>query len=619
MPLLMKRMNPMIEQFEKTLRALLAPDPHRDPVAFLEANVKTIPYSPQSGPFRITNSPWLAEPLRALVDPEIQEIGILGNVQSGKSWEIEAASCIIPILAPGPTLILNDIDRNAEDHLATRLAVLWRSIPAVMAKLGPEGIPKSGAIQFLGNTCWVLGANNERNLQRRSIRYLLGDEVWQWKPGKLKEALARTTAFRWQSKVVLVSQAGVEGDDWSTWFASTSQHQWTFECLECGHRQPYVWEQVKFPANAKTASGWNLDMVRKGTKYECAGCQHQFEDSNKTRTQLNQTGKYVCGNPNAPAGRRGYAYNALAMQWGLTWGDLAVECIESKQAVIDRADNNQRREFIMKRLARTFKEEADEISIKTTTGGYLLGDDWDDEGGFVKGKPTPGSMLTPEMRMAPDFVRMRFLTVDVQRRGFYYIVRSWNGAGESRLIQCGYCFTWGEIIDVQKKYFVNSANTFVDSGDQQDEVLTACANNGWHATRGDQRNEFTWKVRTPMGNKSEYRAYSPPVVENIGTKRTKRTYFSNLRFKDTLSLLIRQGKHTVASDVPEAYIQQMQSEKRTITSNGKPIWEQIASRDNHFFDCETMQMLPALGWRLITPLKIKGPADEPTAESNANG
>jgi hypothetical protein len=31
-----------------------------------------------------------------------------------------------------------------------------------------------------GMTLWVLGAHNKTNLQRRSIRWLIGDETWRW-------------------------------------------------------------------------------------------------------------------------------------------------------------------------------------------------------------------------------------------------------------------------------------------------------------------------------------------------------------------------------------------------------------------------------------------------------
>ena len=154
---------------------------------------------------------------------------------------------------------------------------------------------------------------------------------------------------------------------------------------------------------------------------------------------------------------------------------------------------------------------------------------------------------------------------------------------------------------------------FVDSGDNQDEVLAACAANGWVATRGDQRNEFPWKVRTPQGNKVEIRPYSTPVVELVGQRRVKRFYFSNLRLKDTLALLIRRGKHTRPDDVLEEYLKQMQAERRTIREGGRPIWEQIDSRPNHLWDCEVILMLPAMAWRLI------GKAEQMIANQEAKG
>lgn len=610
-------------KFDDALRSVLAPDPHRDPVDFLEHNIRSIPYSPLSGPFRISNAPWLAEPLRALTDPEVQELGVLGNVQSGKSWIIEGGSCLLPVLAPGPCLILQDIDRNAEDFQETRLRPLWESVPAVKALVGPDGIPKKGAIQFRGNTCWVLGANNTKNLQRRSIRYILGDELHMWPTGALKNALARVTVYKWQSKVVLVSQGAVEGSDWAEWFESTSGHVWSFHCPACNFLQPYKWEQVIFPKSARGPKGWDLDAVRKGTTYECASCKHSMPDSNRVRSDLNRTGKYVATNLNAPKSRRGYHWNALAMQWGLTWGDLAVECIEAKIAYEDRAEESPRREFLTKRLAQTYREQPDEVSIEGRTGGYKMGEPWAEEGGFVKGRPTVGTAITPEMRAEPDFVPCRFMSVDVQRRGFYWVIRSWSGDGRSRLFNCGFCFAWSEVVDAQKKNGVHSANVFVDSGDQTDEVLNVCGLNGWVATRGDARNEFAWKVKTPNGIKTETRAFSPPVIEGTGTKRVKRFYFSNLRLKDTLSLLIRKGRHTRADDMPDEYVAQMQSEKRTVGQGGKPLWEVISDRPNHFWDCEVMGLVPALGWKLTGRGEIgenpEAPTTTTTEDEKTNG
>ena len=227
--------------------------------------------------------------------------------------------------------------------------------------------------------------------------------------------------------------------------------------------------------------------------------------------------------------------------------------------------------FTQKRLAEKFEEQPDEVRTDAAPSDYTIGSDWEHEGGFVKGRPTVYTNITPEMRAEPDFVRMRFMGVDVQKRGFYWVIRSFSGDGRSRLVDCGYCFSWSQIAEAHKKYGVHPANVFIDSGYQPDEVLAACAANGWVATRGDARNEFSWKVRTPAGLKTELRPYSAPVVEAVGNKRVKRFYFSNLRLKDVLAALIRRGKHMIPIDISDEYKEQMKSEKRTISTNGKPI------------------------------------------------
>jgi phage terminase large subunit GpA-like protein len=63
---------------------------------------------------------------------------------------------------------------------------------------------KNNAIHFNnGMVLWILGAHNKTNLQRRSIRWLVGDETWRWPEGHMAEAEARVTAFGWSRAAVL--------------------------------------------------------------------------------------------------------------------------------------------------------------------------------------------------------------------------------------------------------------------------------------------------------------------------------------------------------------------------------------------------------------------------------
>lgn len=585
---------------ENSLRALLAPDPDGDIVEWLEKNVKSVPYSPNPGPFRIESTPYLAEPLRALQDPEISDIGIMGNVQSGKSMTIELWSAFIPARTPGPALFLQDVDLNAQDWQQTRLRPLWEATPATRAMFSEAEKSKWHMTMFRRNTTWVLGADNERNLQRRSIRFLGGDEVWQWPRGHMKQAMARRTAFTWQGKSVFVSQGADENHDFTEFFNSTDRREWSFRCLKCDELQAYEWNQIRYPESAKKEGVWNMDEVRAGTTYECKKCGHRHLDRNSVRAEMNARGKYVPMNPGAPKGRVGFHFNALAMQFGLSWGDLAVECIEAAQSFELQSDDSKRREFKMKRLALPWSDEPDDNSGEVLPSGYRMEQEWAEEGRNIDGRLC-APPFTPEQMRSNHNMRLRFLSVDCQRKGFFMIARSWSADGKSRLITWKYCERWEDIRAEQLRLEICDQFVFVDSGDgpNVDDVYEKCATWGWNATKGDQAQDYPWRVHTPVGVKIAYRPYKPPKVIQMGKKSCRLFLYSNLAFKDALARIRRKGDHTYPEDAGDEYKRQMQSEHRTRSETGRPIWVQVGERANHLWDCEVIGLLPAIMARLI--------------------
>ena len=608
----------METRFENILRGLLAPDQDTDIIDWLEKNVKNVPYSPQPGPFRVESTPYLIPILRAIQDPEIKTIVVQGNVQSGKSMVLELWSAFVPARTPGPMLLLQDIDLNAQDWQQTRLRPLWDNTPATRDRISEIDRNKWHTTQFERNITWVLGANNERNLQRRSIRFLGGDECWQWPKGHLKQALARRTAFEWQGKSVFVSQGGVEGDEFTELFNSTDRGEWNFKCVACNARQPFEWVQIKYPDAAKTATGWDLDMVRSNTTYECKFCKHQHLDRNSVRAEMMAEPEYVPLNPSAPKDRKGFHFNGMAMLWGLSWGDLAVECIEAAQSFDSGGDESKRRDFKQKRLALPWSDEPDDGSGEVLPSGYMMQEEWLDEAANIHGKVQPPP-FTKEQMDNVNFARLRFFSVDVQRKGFYCLVRSWSHDGKSRLIWWGYVDTWEQVRAEQVKHKVAPVFTFVDSGDgpNMEEVYRNCATYGWNATKGSGNTDFPWKVQTPYGIKMAYRPYAPAKVVQVGKQSCRMFMFSNLILKDTMTRLRRAGHHTYAQDAGDEYRKQMQSEHRTRTEAGKPIWVQVGDRPNHLWDCETIGILPALMARLVGKGKNKNAVDEKTVDKPA--
>jgi hypothetical protein len=150
-----------------------------------------------------------------------------------------------------------------------------------------------------------------------------------------------------------------------------------------------------------------------------------------------------------------------------------------------------------------------------------------------------------------------------------------------------------------------------------EEVYRNCATFGWNATKGSGNTDFPWKVQTPFGIKMAYRPYAPAKVVQVGKQSCRMFMFSNLILKDSLTRLRRAGHHTYAQDAGDEYRKQMQSEHRTRTEAGKPIWVQIGDRPNHLWDCETIGILPALMARLVGKGKNKNAVDEKTVDKPA--
>jgi len=68
--------------------------PDRQPAwAWAEEHIRSIPYSPMPGRFRIENSPQIREVLDAITDPKVRLVSIIAAVQSSKTTAPEVALC----------------------------------------------------------------------------------------------------------------------------------------------------------------------------------------------------------------------------------------------------------------------------------------------------------------------------------------------------------------------------------------------------------------------------------------------------------------------------------------------------------------------------------------------
>jgi hypothetical protein len=605
-----------LELIGEVWRAAWKPPDRRPPWAWAEEHVHAIPYSPVPGRFRADNSPWLKEPLEALVDPRVRIVSVIASIQSSKTTIGEIGLCYIVANLPGPTLWLDQTDDDARDQAESRLGPIFEECPPVKALFPANRHRMKTATKHFSNgmTLWVLGANNKTNLQRRSIRWLVMDESWRAPAGHMAEAEARVTAFGWLGKCLFLSQGGEEYDDTHRKFETTDQREWTFQCPECELRQPWKWENVEWSKDARDESGdWNFAEVRATASLRCEGCGHQFEDSDRTRRRLNASGRYVAQNPNASPENVGFHWNALC---AMSWGRLAELYLRAKQAA-RMGDLEPLKIFYQKRLALPWRDFVDDFRLEIEPSGYRLGESWEQEAALdAKGRILEAP-FDPEEAAAP----LRILTVDCQMDHLFAVARSWAADGSSRLLWHERLLTWDDVDELQERFGIHSNLVFVDAGHATYDVYRECAKRGWTALMGDRRPTFVHRLRD---GRKVHRFYSPrrKVVLNR-TQGCSVFYWSNLNIKDMLARLRRNQNPEngptweIPEDASEDYLKQLESERR-VKKGGKWLWLQIGDRPNHYLDCEAMQVCAAVMLKLVGREAGGGEADEGEADGTGD-
>lgn len=540
-----------------------------------------LPQSARSPNFDIDSTPWLKWPMLQIADDENREVIIMAPVGSGKTTMFEGVLPWIIAEEPGPTLITMQTDDDARGWVDTRFHPSLKSNEKV-APLLPTGKQRGnfrkGEILFAHMPLHIGGANLA-NLQSKSIRWVIGDEVWIWKEGMLEEA-RRRTHDRWNSRVVLVSQGGAEGDQFDSAFNDALIHDYCFTCPKCKQQQRYMWKQVKYEHIKNDAEEWDWDAIGKTVRYECANddCKHQFKDKAGIRRQLSSSGEYVSRNNNAKPNRISCTYPAMAVWW-IPWRKLVMEWITAQDAR-RRLDLTPLRQFIQKRLAQSWEEPNETVELKGAEEAYrkkefFNGEKWEEE-------------------------NFRFMCADVQQDHFWCIIRAFSIEGKSRLLYEGKVETWDALRMLRDRMKVPNRCVFVDRGYRPETVALECAKartpddpNPWNCLLGEESNGYATKI----GKRRVNKPYSP--IQRARTTAGlyyKYVKFSNLLAKDTLAALMRgEGAGwQIPVDRSKEYDKQMQNEKKVEVSPGR--WRYKVSKEwvgNHLWDCEVMAIIAA--------------------------
>ncbi len=568
------------------------------------------------GLFDIARSKYLMEPFRALRNQRIRQVVVIKAVQTGGSL---LADVWVPYMIehdPGDMLWLFQDDDFATRYMAERFLPLLRSTRSIkpwIDSAGRFGVQRDAI--YLPHMSIMIGGLNEGNVQSLSKRVVIIDEAWMAKSnGLIRQAKDRTTAYPYTSKVLIISQAGVEGDDLDLEWAKSSMSEWQWQCPSCKRHQKFEWNAprtdgtwagMKWETNEFTrpAGRWNYPAVAKTARLECFHCGHQVEDTPTNRRLIDDTHCYAPSNPTADESILGFHWPAIANP-DISFASLVVKYLQAKEQQEQHGYLLPLMEFYQKQLAVAWNLNAADDVRKVAEATFDLSADWPEEA-------------------------HRFLTVDCQKdlKEFWWVVRAWSKSGESRQLGRGRAETWDEIAEIQSQYKVQDQKVFVDCNWETTAIAAECVRRGhvadvmgrkvwrcWIGLRGTRTASFLH--RDPKSGVADKRIYSPltwldPSIGKSATRYKVPCYdWSNLHVKDILKRH-RDGRAAKFLSLPDSdpptdrfsYTAQMNSEIRVRETDdyGRKIsvWKQLGSRPNHWWDCECMQIVAALIFGII--------------------
>jgi phage terminase large subunit GpA-like protein len=195
---------------------------------------------------------WQREIFDAFTDPRVQKIVLKVGTQLVKTLFIQAAIAYVIAETPGPVLLSQPKDPDAETFSKERLSPMIRDNECLRDKI-PAGKSPSNAItykQFPGGSLTLVGAMVPGNAARRSIQFFFADEINKYprsvgnEGSFLKLAEERVVTFGSRAKLIYACSPTEPWGAISREYESSDQRQPWVACPHCGTLQTLKWSGV---------------------------------------------------------------------------------------------------------------------------------------------------------------------------------------------------------------------------------------------------------------------------------------------------------------------------------------------------------------------------------------
>jgi len=282
--------------------------------------------SPESGNFSVKRTPYMADIMNSISDPEVEILVLMFSAQMGKT-ELEINMCgYFAHIEPCSMMYLMPTLAMAEKISKDRLAPTIEASPALKAIFGANKSRATSSTilskKFAGGVIHLCGANSAASLSSSPMRVLLADEIDRYGDSADKEgdpltiAVARTVNF-WNSKIVLVSTPTNEGTSRiDEWYNKGKRYHRELPCSKCGTFQELLFKNFKFDKNDETVEPY----------FDCVGCDHKIY--NHELPAMGILGTWTCDDPEKSTRIKSYRINTFHSNFA-TWMDIRNKFLDS--------------------------------------------------------------------------------------------------------------------------------------------------------------------------------------------------------------------------------------------------------------------------------------------------
>lgn len=565
----------------------------------------------ESGPFDCSVTPYLAPFYREAVDCRYKRVvGVVAS-QMGKT------DCYCNIighqvdLRPAPVLYIAPTKDFITDVWEPRYTAMVDSSPSLKAKAKQVKREKKVSKEIAGVTVRFGWAGSPTQLRGMTAKRALVDErdamtsdvKGEGDPVELADSRHATylDGQTWIFSTPTVGTVDVEPDEasgrevwaisdevgspiWQLWQEGT-RHEWCWQCPECSDYFAPRFRYLVWPEGRKSATIQEGDVT-----LACPSCGVLIDEDYKG--DLNAAGLELAPGQSAKAGKvEGEApasttfslwVSGLCSPWR-SWTELA-----------------------RRYLAAVESGDPERIQAVVNTGAGELYS--------VSGEAPPWEAVA-ELRMdyvtgeVPEGVSDVFLTVDVQKDRLVFVVRGWQrGRGmRSWLLEHGELYgptdeaeVWDALGQFRERFYASLpiGRAFVDQKYRADHVFKFCRRfKGWAFPVAG----FLPKSDMPENEKplrtSRVDVTSAGKVQRGGLLRWN---VNTDYFKTWVHERVERGTEAgwyISADTSDDYCKQIVAEARVIKASGRVMW-QLIKKDNHYLDCEMMQVACAYSRQL---------------------